>query len=194
MAASLLLKHLRFIAISSIKETIVIFCMGYMTYSVGELLHVSGIICLLACGITMAHYAWYNLSPQGKTISSANIQIIGFTLEAAVFAYLGLSFFSVIDMDWSWQFILVETAICIFARFLGTFCFLYLTALCRHKRQVTLKQLLFIWYGGLIRGAIAFGLVLRLDDTLVEKEHLPVITTTALTLVVTSTFVFGSTM
>lgn len=97
-------------------------------------------------------------------------------------------------MDWSWQFILIEMAICMIARFVGTVCFLYSTAICRHRRQVSFKQLLFIWYGGLIRGAIAFGLVLRLDATLVQEKHLQVITTTALTLVVSSTFIFGSTI
>lgn len=73
MLVSLLLKWCRFLTVSSIKETLIIFSMGYMTYSVGELCKASGIISLLACGLTMSHYAWYNLSPQGKELSSANI-------------------------------------------------------------------------------------------------------------------------
>ncbi len=61
------------------------------------------------------------------------------------------------------------------------------------------KQLLFCCYAGLIRGAIAFGLVLRLGEFLpVEipgnKEKLGVFETTALTLVVGTTLLFGSTM
>ena len=43
----------------------------------------------------------------------------------------------------------------------------------------------------MIRGAIAFGLVLKLDDNLDEKE---VITTTALSLVIFTTLLFGSAM
>ena len=111
-----------------------------------------------------------------------------------MFGYLGLSYFSVIEMDWSWSFILVEMLICIVARFMGTVCLLYMTAMCKHKRQISFKQVLFICYAGLIRGAIAFGLVLKLDNTLVKQENLAVITTTALTLVVSSTLIFGSTM
>jgi hypothetical protein len=49
----------------------------------------------------------------------------------------------------------------------------------------------FIAYSGLIRGAIAFGLVLKLDDTIVEKE---VIITTSLTLVIVTTLLYGSLM
>ena len=66
LVASYMLKKMRFLTVSSIKETLLVFSMGYMAYAVGELLHASGIICLLTCGITMAHYGWYNLSPQGK--------------------------------------------------------------------------------------------------------------------------------
>lgn len=61
-------------------------------------------------------------------------------------------------------------------------------------QPVTLKEMIFIWYAGLIRGAIAFGLVLRLpkDDTLCPNRD--VIVTTCLALVVCTTIVFGSTV
>jgi NhaP-type Na+/H+ or K+/H+ antiporter len=126
--------------------------------------------------------------------------VIGFGFEAFVFAYLGLSFFSYVDTvhwtyPWSWNFILLELVICIVARLAGTVGLLYCTSLCKHKRQVTFKQLLFICYAGLIRGAIAFGLVLKLDSSLVPDENnRRVIRTTALTLVVSTTIIFGSSM
>jgi len=53
---------------------------------------------------------------------------------------------------------------------------------------------LFICYAGLIRGAIAFGLVLRLSNIITDHEKLDIIETTALTLVVSTTLIFGSTM
>lgn len=61
--ASYLLKKFRFVTVSSIKETLMIFCFGYMSYATGELSHMSGIVSLLTSGIIMAHYGWYNLSP-----------------------------------------------------------------------------------------------------------------------------------
>ena len=69
LIASYFLKRMRFISVSSIKETLLIFCFGYLAYSTGELAHLSGIISLLTSGIIMAHYGWYNLSPQGKHVS-----------------------------------------------------------------------------------------------------------------------------
>jgi len=90
---------------------------------------------------------------------------------------------------------LVELFVCIIARFVGTVCLLYLLVLCRHKQKVTFKQVLFICYAGLIRGAIAFGLVLKLNSNLVVNDmNRGVITTTALTLVVSTTVFFGSSM
>ena len=126
--------------------------------------------------------------------------MIGFGFEAFVFAYLGLSFFAYVDTEhwtypWSWNFILVELFICLVARFMGTVGLITLMRLFGHKPQVTFKQLLFICYAGLIRGAIAFGLVLKLDESLVPDENSRnVITTTALTLVISTTIVFGGCM
>lgn len=52
-------------------------------------------------------------------------------------------------------------------------------------------EICFVYYAGLIRGAIAFGLVLRLDDSVVNRK---VIVTTCLTLVIFTTVFFGSTV
>ena len=49
----------------------------------------------------------------------------------------------------------------------------------------------FIAYAGMIRGAVAFGLVLRIDK---EVEHRSVIVTTSLVLVCLTTIILGSTV
>ena len=56
-------KRLRFLTVSSIRETILIYIFAYLAYSLSTFLNMSGIISLLTSGITMAHYGWYNLSP-----------------------------------------------------------------------------------------------------------------------------------
>jgi sodium/hydrogen exchanger-like protein 6/7/sodium/hydrogen exchanger 8 len=90
MASSLLFKWFRFLCHSSVTETLVIFLIALMTYYSSEALELSGMISVLTIGITMAHYTWYNLSPQGKTISSVAVSIFGSAAEALVFAYIGL--------------------------------------------------------------------------------------------------------
>jgi NhaP-type Na+/H+ or K+/H+ antiporter len=70
---SYIFKRMRFLTHSAIKETLLVFCSGYLAYAIGELAGQSGIICLLTTGVIIAHYGWYNLSPQGKVLSSATI-------------------------------------------------------------------------------------------------------------------------
>ena len=60
-----------------------------------------------------------------------------------------------------------------------------------NPNKLTFKELVFIWYAGMIRGAIAFGLVLRIDEGVPNRN---VITTTCLALVVFTTIVAGSTV
>ena len=60
-----------------------------------------------------------------------------------------------------------------------------------YKANISLKQLVFIAYAGMIRGAVAFGLVLRIDTSVVHRS---VIVTTSLSLVVFTTVVLGSTV
>ena len=96
---------------------------------------------------------------------------------------------------WSWELIYVEGIIILIGRFLGTFGLIGFLKIFGYekdnKRKITCSELLFIWYAGLIRGAIAFGLVLRISDAVPNRS---VIVTTSLTLVVVSTIFFGSTV
>lgn len=173
-----------------------IFCVAYIAYVTAELLEFSGIISLLTVGITVAHYGWYSLSPQGKASSTIVFQFLGFAAEAFVFSYLGLTFFSYRFLPWSWELFTIELVIIIAGRALATIGLLsFLKCFCCYEREnpsrVTYRELIFIWYAGMIRGAIAFGLVLRIDHSFPNRD---VIVTTCLSLVVSTTIVFGSTV
>jgi NhaP-type Na+/H+ or K+/H+ antiporter len=63
--------------------------------------------------------------------------------------------------------------------------------LCGYKSGIVLRELCFVSYAGMIRGAVAFGLVLRLDEGI---ENRSVIITTSLGLVVFTTVINGSTV
>ena len=143
----------------------------------------------------MANYTWYNMSPQGKQSSVVIFKFLGFLAESFVFSYLGLTFFSYKSFEWSTELIVVEMLVILIGRGLGTFGLIGLLKLCNYEKgnakKITWKEITFIWYAGLIRGAIAFGLVLRIDDDLPNRG---VIVTTCLTLVVFTTIFFGSTV
>ena len=87
--------------------------------------------------------------------------------------------------------IIAEAIIIVIGRFTGTIGVIKFLELFGYKSGISLKELVFMSYAGLIRGAVAFGLVLRID---LSVDNRPVIVTTALVLVVVTTVVLGSTV
>jgi NhaP-type Na+/H+ or K+/H+ antiporter len=100
--SAFVLKKFRFLTVNPVIEVNLVFAFGYLSYSVTELFHYSGIIALLVAGVVMSKYSWYNLSPQAKTVTSIAFQVMAYAVEAFVFGYLGITFFSFIHLDWSW--------------------------------------------------------------------------------------------
>ena len=201
---------MRFLTHSAVTETLTMFIIAFVTYFVSEACEFSGIITLLTCGITMAHYTWYNLSPQGKTISSITVSIFGSAAESIVFAYIGLcvctyaynSPGSAKDHVWSVSFIGWITAIIIVGRVMAVSLANAVFKICaKGKPDYTTKELIFIMYGGMIRGAIAFGLVLKIptDEEAIQNgdaifRERGVVVTTTLAAVIITTVGFGSFM
>jgi NhaP-type Na+/H+ or K+/H+ antiporter len=188
---ALILKRFRIFKNSAVHECVMIFAFGYIAYLVSEMYKYSGIITLLVSGIVMSHYSWYNLSPQGRFASYFVFHFLGYATEAFVFGYLGLTFFSYASYTWSSELFVVELFIIIFGRAIGTMGLMAVARLFGYDSKLEFKELVFIWYAGMIRGAIAFGLVLKIDDSHANSE---VIITTSLALVVFTTVVFGSTV
>lgn len=117
--------------------------------------------------------------------------MIAYAVEAFVFGYLGITFFSYISLDWSWQLFIAMLIICIVGRFIGTIGIIKGLELFGYKSGIKFKELIFISHAGIIRGAVAFGLVLRIDESV---EHRSVIVTTSLALVCFTTIFLGSTV
>lgn len=122
----------------------------------------SGIISLLTCSIVQAHYTWYNLSPQGKSTTSVTFAFLGTTCEAAVYSYVGISLYATIPLYWSFTWITAQILIIIVGRLIAVIGTFYLFRLCFKKKTINFSELMFITYGGMIRGAIAFALVMMI--------------------------------
>jgi len=110
--------------------------------------------------------------------------------EAFVFIYLGLCFFYYIDYNWCWQLVVAEFFIVIVGRFVGTALLIFSLKIFGHKPKVTFREACFICCAGLIRGAVAFGLVLTIGDI----TNSSVIITTTLALIFATTLIWGSSM
>lgn len=124
LSSAFMLKHFRILAGNSIHETALIFCFGYLAYVLAEFFGLSGIISLLASGVCMAHYTYYNISEQGREVSTTCFQVLGFGCEAFCFAYLGLTYFSYAEFSFSWQLFLMLFFVIIIGRASATIGFI----------------------------------------------------------------------
>lgn len=138
------------------------------------------------------------MSPQGKTASNLVVSFLGTMCEAAVYSYVGIALYSQIPSWWSFSFIAAQTVIIIVGRVIAIFFTFYAFTLCFKKRTIRFKELLFICYAGMIRGAIAFALVLRIpvcefleDEGCISEVNYNMLVSTTLILVVITTLVFG---
>ena len=98
-------------------------------------------------------------------------------------------------MPFSIGFVSVMFFIVLAGRAASTLGLISLLKLCGYEKnnpaRLNYRELVFIWIAGVIRGAIAFGLVLRIDKSFAGRE---LITTTCLSLVLLTTIIFGSTV
>jgi sodium/hydrogen exchanger-like protein 6/7 len=60
--ATLLTKKVRVFSKIPKLETTIVFFLGFLSYLISEIAHLSGVITILVCGISMSHYLIYNIS------------------------------------------------------------------------------------------------------------------------------------
>jgi len=158
---SLMFKYLRWLSGNSVLETFLFCIMGLLSYYAGTGLFVNNVrlsgICIYVTGIIFGHYAYYNLSPQGKAVTKVTISFMGHAGEAGIWCYVGLALYSSIPGYWSWSFIGWELLIIVVGRIIAViFCF-YLIKLCYPTTFLTFSEVMYITFYGMIRGAVAFA-------------------------------------
>lgn len=80
-----------------------------------------------------------------------------------MFIYLGISTMTYVTTSkFSYTFVLLELAICAFARLATIFGLSYLVKICMKKWNVSFYELLIVSVAGVIRGSVAFALILTI--------------------------------
>ena len=133
------------------------------------------------------------------------VTFLGHCAEAGVYSYIGMALYTNIPGWWSFEFIVYETILIIVGRVAAIFGTFYAFSACFKSRTINPKELLFISWGGMIRGAIAFALVLKIpragthtcvtkeEDCFSEKNYELMVSTTLLIVYIT-TLIFGTFM
>jgi solute carrier family 9 (sodium/hydrogen exchanger), member 8 len=173
-------------------ESSLLLMYAYSSYLLAEGLQLSGIVSILFCGITMAHYTYNNLSDTSKVAMGKFFHILAFVAETFVFAYLGLAMFT-FSHDYNIGLIITAIFACFIARAANVFPVSALINLARGKRRppIPFKQQFVMFFGGL-RGAIAFSLALDTVDTLHHNGDV-ILTTTLVIVLFTVLFLGGFT-
>lgn len=94
---ALILKHSHIRRYPQI-ETCLVLLFSYESYFFSNGAHMSGIVSLLFCGITLKHYAYYNMSRRTQIATKYILQLLAQLSENFIFIYLGLSLFTEVEL------------------------------------------------------------------------------------------------
>nr|XP_011451414.3 sodium/hydrogen exchanger 9 isoform X8 [Crassostrea gigas] len=151
-------------------ETAMFFLMSYMSFQACEAAGLTGIVAVLFCGITQAHYTYNNLSVESKLRTKQLFELMNFLAENFVFLYIGVAVFTFHSQKWNPLFILAALISIFIARFFNIYPLSLLLNLGR-KNKITRPFMHMMMFSGL-RGAIAFALAIR--NTSTESRQLMV--------------------
>ncbi|PWA18808.1 hypothetical protein CCH79_00005672 [Gambusia affinis] len=75
-------------------ETALFFLMSWSTFLLAEACGFTGVVAVLFCGITQAHYTFNNLSPESQDRTKQLFELLNFLAENFIFSYMGLTLFT----------------------------------------------------------------------------------------------------
>ncbi|XP_078246469.1 sodium/hydrogen exchanger 7 isoform X1 [Pogona vitticeps] len=140
-------------------ETALFFLMSWSTFLLAEACGFTGVVSVLFCGITQAHYTFNNLSVESRSRTKQLFEVLHFLAENFIFSYMGLALFTFQKHVFSPIFIIGA----FIAVFLGRAAHIYplsffLNLGRRHKISWNFQHMMM--FSGL-RGAMAFALAIR---------------------------------
>lgn len=102
-------------------ESCLIVLIAYATYFFSHGIHLSGIVSLLFCGITLKHYAYFNMSRRTQLTTKFIFQIMSQLSENFIFIYLGLALFTDSMLEFNPPLIIVTIVAVCAARWVAVF-------------------------------------------------------------------------
>ncbi|XP_005237778.2 sodium/hydrogen exchanger 9 isoform X1 [Falco rusticolus] len=166
-------------------ETGLFFLLSWSAFLSAEAAGLTGIVAVLFCGVTQAHYTYNNLSPESKMRTKQLFEFMNFLAENVIFCYMGLALFTFQNHIFSPLFIFGAFVAVFVARACNIYPLSFLLNLGRKQKIPRNFQHMMMFSG--LRGAIAFALAIR--DTKSQPKQM--MFTTALLIVFFTVWVFG---
>ncbi|XP_048461555.1 sodium/hydrogen exchanger 5-like isoform X2 [Rhincodon typus] len=156
-------------------EPLFVFLIVYLAHLTAEMVSLSSILAVTFCGLCCKKYVEANISQKSRTTVKYTMKTLASSSETIIFMLLGIS--AVDTSKWTWDTGLVLfTLLFIFVfRAIGV---ILQSWILNHFRLVPLDRIdqVVMTYGGL-RGAVAFALVILLNDQTVKAKDYFVATT-----------------
>ncbi|KAM9838780.1 sodium/hydrogen exchanger 3-like [Aulostomus maculatus] len=152
-----------------------IFVVGYLSYLTAEMLSLSAILSIVFCGVACQKYINANMDEKSVTTVRYAMKVFANGSETIIFVFLGISAIDTTIWVWNTGFILLTLLFIFVYRIIGVF---FLTWIMNKFRLVPLEVIdqVIMSYGGL-RGAVAYGLAVMLDESKIKEKNLMVSTT-----------------
>uniref|UniRef100_A0AAQ4R7F1 Sodium/hydrogen exchanger n=1 Tax=Gasterosteus aculeatus aculeatus TaxID=481459 RepID=A0AAQ4R7F1_GASAC len=140
-------------------ETALFFLMSWSTFLLAEACGFTGVVAVLFCGITQAHYTFNNLSPDSQDRTKQLFELLNFLAENFIFSYMGLTLFSFQSHVFNPLFIFGAFLAVFLGRAANIYPLSFLLNLGR-KNKIGSKFQHVMMFAGL-RGAMTFALSIR---------------------------------
>ncbi|XP_027756202.1 sodium/hydrogen exchanger 9 [Empidonax traillii] len=166
-------------------ETGLFFLLSWSAFLSAEAAGLTGIVAVLFCGVTQAHYTYNNLSADSKMRTKQLFEFMNFLAENVIFCYMGLALFTFQNHIFNPLFICGAFVAVFVARACNIYPLSFLLNLGRKQKIPRNFQHMMMFSG--LRGAIAFALAIR--DTASQPKQM--MFSTALLIVFFTVWVFG---
>uniref|UniRef100_A0A8C1YPS4 Sodium/hydrogen exchanger n=1 Tax=Cyprinus carpio TaxID=7962 RepID=A0A8C1YPS4_CYPCA len=140
-------------------ETALFFLMSWSTFLLAEACGFTGVVAVLFCGMTQAHYTFNNLSPESQERTKQLFELLNFLAENFIFSYMGLTLFTFKNHVFNPIFIVGAFLAVFLGRAANIYPLSFLLNLGRkHKISPNFQHMMM--FAGL-RGAMTFALSIR---------------------------------
>ncbi|XP_012873506.1 PREDICTED: sodium/hydrogen exchanger 6 [Dipodomys ordii] len=166
-------------------ETGLFFLMSWSTFLLAEAWGFTGVVAVLFCGITQAHYTYNNLSTESQHRTKQLFELLNFLAENFIFSYMGLTLFTFQNHVFIPTFVVGAFIAIFLGRAANIYPLSLLLNLGRRSKIGSNFQHMMMFAG--LRGAMAFALAIR--DTATYARQMMFSTT--LLIVFFTVWVFG---
>lgn len=145
------------------QEVALVGLLSYLCYLCTEAMGLSGILALFVCGIVVSHFALRHISATGRTTVVNSVRMMSYVCEGTIFIYVGMDAFD--PAKWqaanaaeSLWFVAVVLVLLAVSRALFVIAFSLLINFFSIEPLGT-RDIVIIWWSGLMRGAVSLALV-----------------------------------